>query len=166
MTTTASDLLARARLTLADLERSRQPVTRQQWESFDQSVYRLLHELVSGRVGWPPADEHAVALQRAFRNYPQPLQPVGDQPDYTPREAARFLGISEAGTRKSIQAGALLAAPTDTGYRIPRSELTLNGPIHPASSDDEHALPRLACCLGTLTDLLVINRMDPAVPEL
>lgn len=166
MTTTATDLLERARLTLADLQRSRQPVSMQQWESFDQSIYRLLHELVSARVGWSPADAHTVALHRAFRDYPQPLQPVGDQPDFTPREAARFLGISEAATRKSIRAGALLAAPTDTGYRIPRGELTLNGPVHPSPSDDDHSLARLACIVGALTDLLVLNRMDPAVPEL
>src|SRR4051812_8834437 len=107
MTTSASNLLERARFTLTELERSRQPVSRQQWESFDQSNYRLLHELVSARVGWSPADAHTVALHRAFRDYPQPFQPVGDQPDYTPREAARFLGISEAATRRSIQAGAL-----------------------------------------------------------
>lgn len=166
MSTTASDLLQRARLTLAELEQTRQPVSRQQWESFDQSVYRLLHELISARVGWPPSDANAAALHRTLRGYPQPLQPVGDQPDYTTREAARFLGISEAAARKSIWAGTLLAAHTDAGYRVPRSELTINGPVHPALSDDEHPLARLACTVGALGDVLALNRRNPAVPEL
>ena len=39
------------------------------------------------------------------------------------------------------------------------------GPVHPASSDDEHPLARLACTVGVLTDLLVINKMDPSIPE-
>ena len=166
MTTTATDLLERARLTLADLERSRQPVSMQQWESFDQSIYRLLHELVSARVGWSPADAHTVALHRAFRDYPQPLQPVGDQPDYTPREAARFLGISEAAARKSIRAGALLAPPRTPATASLEASSRSTGPSTPHRATTTTHSRDSACTVGALTDLLVLNRMDPAVPEL
>ncbi|KJK11764.1 hypothetical protein UB45_10945 [Terrabacter sp. 28] len=166
MSTSASDLLNRARHTLAQLEESTSSISRTQWESFDQTVYRLLYNL-----GGPGAltcfTEHgAAALHRAVRDYPQPLQPADGRPDFSTREAAHLTGRSDAAIRERILSGQLLAAPTSNGYRIPRSELGPSPDVRPATSDDQHAIARLAGTLGALNDLLTINRLDPSRPAL
>jgi hypothetical protein len=166
MPATATGLLERARLTLEGLHPTSSAVTSEQWASFDQTVYRLLHELVRARTGWQPADPQALALYRAYRDYPRPLQPADDRPDFSLRETARLLGATDTVIRKRVLDGAMLAASTDAGYRIPRSELTLGHEPRPASSTDGHPLARLACELGVITDLLVTNRMEPSLPEL
>ena len=166
MGTTVSSLLDRVRVILADSPPSPEIVTREQWETFDHTLYRLMHELVRSRVGWSTTDPHAAALRRAFQDYPQPLRPADDQPDFSLRETARFLGITETAARQRVFDGTLLAAHTFAGYRIPRCEVTEHRAIRPASSDDPRLLARLACTFGAITDVLIVNRMDPAVPEL
>ncbi|GAA2501513.1 hypothetical protein [Terrabacter carboxydivorans] len=166
MPATATGLLKRARLTLEDLQRTSTPVTSEQWASFDQTVYRLLQELVRTRSGWQPTGSQAVPLYRAFRDYPRPLQPADDRPDFSPKETARLLGTNDTAIRKRILSGTMLAAPTNAGYRIPRSELALHQDPRPAASTDHHPLARLACELGALADLLLTYRMEPSLPEL
>lgn len=166
MPATATGLLERAYLTLEDLQRTSTPVTSEQWASFDQTVYRLLHEIVRTRTGWQPADPQALALHRAYRDYPRPLQPADDRADLSLRETANLLGLTDTVIRKRVLDGTMLAASTDAGYRIPRSELALGQEPRPASSTDSHPLARLACELGALTDLLVTNRLEPSLPEL
>jgi hypothetical protein len=166
MATTATDLVDQARRVLAELQQTDAPISRQQWESFDQTVYRLLHELDGALSGRLPSDKDVADLHQLLRDYPQPLQPVDDQPDFSIKEAARLLGTSENVVRSRIWAGALLAAPTSNGYRIPRSEVIVRRDLRPASTDDTHPIARLSCTLGALNDLLVLHRLDPSAAEL
>ncbi len=166
MATTATDLIDRARRALVELQQTDAPISRQQWEAFDQTVYRLLHELDGAVTGRLSNDKDAAELHQVLRDYPQPLQPVDDRPDFSIKEAARLLGTSENVVRNRIWAGALLAAPTSNGYRIPRSEATVRRDLRPASTDDTHPIARLSCTLGALNDLLVLHRLHPSAPGL
>src|SRR5690349_17822924 len=152
MATTATDLIDRARCVLTELRRTEAPISREQWEGFDQTVYRLLHELDGAVTGWLGMAESPAQLHVFMRNYPQPLHPVDDRPDFSTTEAAHLLGTSDNAVRKRIHAGTLLAAATGNGYRIPRSEVTASRSRPPASSDDPHPIGRLSCTLGALND--------------
>lgn len=166
MGTTATDLIDRARGVLAELQQSEAPISQERWEAFDQTVYRLLHELDGAVRGWLSSEEAASQLHHVMRDYPQPLQPVDDRPDFSTSEAAHLLGTSDNAIRKRIHAGTLLAAPTRNGYRVPRTEVTASRDVAPASSDDPHPIARLSCTLGALNDLLVLHRLDPSAPAL
>lgn len=166
MATTATDLIDQARRVLAELQQTEFPISRQQWEAFDQTVYRLLHELDGAVTGWLFSEAAAAQLHQVMRAYPHPLQPVDDRPDFSIKEAAQLLGTSENVVRNRIWAGTLLAAPTGSGYRIPRSEVTVRRDLRPASTDDTHPIARLSCTLGAMNDLLVLHRLDPSAPEL
>ena len=166
MATTATDLINRARSVLVELTETDAPISRQQWESFDQTVYRLLHELDGAVSGWLVSEQAAAQLHQVMRDYPRPLQPVDDRADFSIKEAAQLLGTSDDAVRKRIHAGAALAAPTGNGYRIPRSEVTAIRVVAPATTDDPHPIARLSCTLGALNDLLVLRRLDPASPQL
>lgn len=166
MGTTAIDLIDRARNVLTELQQTAAPISREQWESFDQTVYRLLHELAGAVTGWLSSEEAAAQLHRVMRDYPQPLQPVDDRPDFSTSEAAHLLGTSDNAIRKRIHAGTLLAAPTGIGYRVPRTEVMASRDVAPASSDDPHPIARLSCTLGALNDILVLHRLDPSAPAL
>ncbi|WP_330474640.1 helix-turn-helix domain-containing protein [Terrabacter sp. C0L_2] len=166
MATTAADLIDQARRVLAELQQTGAPMSREHWESFDQTVYRLLHELDSAVTGWLSSQDGAAQLHQAMRDFPRPLQPVDDRPDFSIKEAARLLGTSDNVVRNRITAGALLAAPTGNGYRIPRSEVTARRDVPSASTDDPHPIARLSCILGALNDLLVLHRLDAASPQL
>lgn len=166
MGTTATDLIDRARHALCELQQTEVPISQEQWESFDQTVYRLLHELDSTVTGWLSSEDAAAQLHHVIRDYPRPLQPVDDRPDFSTSEAAHLLGTSDNAIRKRIHAGTLLAAPTGNGYRVPRSEVTASRDVAPASSGDQHAIARLSCALGALNDLLVLHRLHPGAQEL
>ncbi|GAA2748315.1 hypothetical protein GCM10009868_40840 [Terrabacter aerolatus] len=166
MGTTAIDLIDRARNVLTELQQTAAPISQEQWESFDQTVYRLLHELDGAVTGWLSSEEAAAQLHRVMRDYPQPLQPVDDRPDFSTSEAAHLLGTSDNAIRKRIHAGTLLAAPTGIGYRVPRTEVMASRDVAPASSDDAHPIARLSCTLGALNDILVLHRLDPSAPAL
>lgn len=166
MSTSATDLLNRADTALAQLQTSTAQVDISLWESLDQTVYRVLHELVRARTGWPMSDPHAEAIYRIFIDYPHPLRPADDQADFSTKEAARLLGTHPDAVRERICAGTLLAAPTGNGYRIPRTELAVRADVYPASTNERHPMAKLAYTLGALGDLLVTNRMDPGTPEL
>lgn len=166
MATTAMDLIDRARCVLAQLQQTDAPISRQQWESLDQTVYRLLHELDGALTGRLSSEEAAAQLHQVMRTYPRPLQPVDDRPDFSIKESALLLGISDNVVRKRITSGTLLAAPTSTGYRIPRSEVMTRGGVARPSTDDRHSISRLSCTFGALNDLLVLHRLDPSAPEL
>ncbi|MGO4362280.1 helix-turn-helix domain-containing protein [Terrabacter sp. RAF57] len=166
MSTSATDLLDRADTALAQLQTSLAQVDISLWESLDQTVYRVLHELVRARTGWPMSDPHAEAIYRIFIDYPHPLRPADDQADFSTKEAARLLGTHPDAVRERICAGTLLAAPTGNGYRIPRTELAVRTDVYPASTDERHPMAKLAYTLGALGDLLVTNRLDPGTPEL
>lgn len=166
MATTATDLIDRARNVLTELQQTAAPISREHWESFDQTVYRLLHELDGAVSGWLSSEDAAAQLHRVLHDYPTPLEPVDDRPDFSIKESALLLGISDDVVRKRVTAGALLAAPTGNGYRIPRSEVMTGGKVAPASINDRHPISRLSCTLGALNDLLVLHRLDPSSPAL
>jgi len=166
MGTTATDLIDRARCILTEFQQTEAPITQEQWEAFDQTVYRLLHELDRAVTGWLTCEDAATQLHHVVRNYPRPLQPVDDRPDFSTSEAAQLLGTSANAIRKRINAGTLLAAPTGNGYRVPRTEITASGNVAPGSTEDRHAIARLSGTLGALNDLLVLHRLDPSAPAL
>src|SRR5690242_6780282 len=148
MATTATDLMDRAQHILVDLRHTEDPINRGQWESFDQTVYRLLHELDGAVNGWLSPGRSGITLHQILRDYPQPLQHVDDGADFSIREAAQLLGTSYELLRKRIWDGTLLAAHTGIGYRIPRSEVTRRGGITPAATGDLHPIGRLSCVIG------------------
>ena len=165
-TATAADLLDRAARLTAELQRSSDPVDVRRWESFDQTVYRYLTQLIPSHPRPTRADPAALRLHAILRDYPTPLTPPADEPHYSAVEAARLTGRPARSIRREIAAGELPATRTGTGWQIPREALHLRSDVHPATADDPHPLARVACTLGALTDLLAADRDRPDRPPL
>lgn len=163
---TAADLLDRAARVTAELQRSSDPVDAQRWESFDQTVYRYLTEVIPRHPRPTRADPGALRLHALLLDYPAPLTPAADEPHYSAVEAARLTGRPARAIRREIAAGELPATRTGTGWQIPREALHLRNDVHLARGEDPHPLARIACTLGALTDLLAADRDRPDRPPL
>ena len=118
-TTTGADLLAHADRLTRQLRVSEVPVTRSQWETFDVTLHRLLHELVNHDPAHVSStDPNLPALAAAVHAYPQPLRPVQDRP-LSPREAAQQLGQTTAWVHAQIRRGNLHAVHDGRDTYIP-----------------------------------------------
>lgn len=146
-TTTAADLLDRAHALTRDLRRSDNPLSRGQWEAFDDTIHRLLTNLLGphGR-DIPNRSERRKQLLPAALTYPQPLRDNALAANLAPRSA------KPTGLRQVPHATARghLHAVNEDGQTMP----TLPGLDLP-SATDPHPLARLTCTLGALADLLV-----------
>lgn len=165
--TTVADLLARAQHVKGELQRSTDPVSLEQWESFDQALYRLLVELAGARtVGPGPVDRAAVPLYDIVKSYPTPLAPATPtDTEFTAAEAARLTGTSQRTIGTRILRGALPARRTNDGWLIHRESLDLRH-VPPGDSGDRHPLVRLAVTFGALRDILHGHQEDPDKPVL
>jgi excisionase family DNA binding protein len=162
-TTTAADLLSRADLLVRELRNSTDPVSLAEWERFDITAYRLLHELVGpGRTGddRTAVQAHA-AVVRVLQNYPTPLRPPVGATTYSTRQAAQFLGLPREGVLHRIHRGDIPATTDGRSYAIAATDLDRRTDLGPADPSDPHPLPRLSCTFGALADLLVADRDRP-----
>ena len=153
-TTTGADLLAHADRLTRQLRVSEVPVTRSQWETFDVTLHRLLHELVRPDMAPAvPGDPTRLALSAAVRAYPDPLRPVVHRP-LSPSEAAQQLGQTTAWVHAQIRRGNIHAIHDGRDTHIPATALASRSDITPADPTDPHPLARVAATLGALADLL------------
>ncbi len=166
--TTVADLLDRANHVTQELLQSHDRVSLHQWESFDQTLYQLLSELIGARrVGPGPVDRAALPLYDIVKSYPTPLMPARPiAAEFSPTEAARLVGVTDRTIRKSILRGDLAATRGDTGALIPAESLKLRDDVTPADAGDPHPLSRLAVTLGALTDVVHTHQQDPDKPAL
>ncbi|GAA2161000.1 excisionase family DNA binding protein [Humibacillus xanthopallidus] len=163
--TTVTDLLDRAHALAGELEACGETITEQHWDSFDQTVYRILEELARHRVGAGAYDADALPLHRVVTSYPQPLVPASRDDTVTPRQAAQLLGVSPEHVRRQIHRGAIAAARYPDGYQINLAALALKD-VTPAHAGETHPLSRLATTIGATADILVAHRHDPSTPPL
>jgi excisionase family DNA binding protein len=159
--TSVTGLLDRADTICAEFRASQDRVSAEDWQIFDQTVYRLLCELAGVRVGPDLVDLEALPLHRAVSEYPGPRVPQAETGTFSPREAARATGLSYSTIRRQIRDGALTATRDESGLRIPREELDLPQAVPAANAADPRPLHRLASVLGAVNDVLVIHRQDP-----
>ncbi|MFW5473125.1 hypothetical protein ACOCJ5_07445 [Knoellia sp. CPCC 206450] len=154
--TTAGDLLTRAHHLTRILRDSNDPITADQWRTFDATVHRLLQQVLGpdGR-NVPLGDRRRLFLVSVLRGYPaHPGQPTPesrhDRPDHlgpdqdAPVEplrttASRHLRVVR-GAPHGFAATQRLDAPCDSAV--------------PADPTDPHPLARLSCTLGVLSDLV------------
>ena len=159
--TSVMALLDRADTVCSGLRRYEGVVSADDWQVFDQTVFRLLSDLAGVRIQSGRADLKAVPLHRAVTQYPGPRVPPEDQRTFSPKEAARATGLSGREVMRRVREQTLAATRDWSGYHIPRSELPLPSPIRPADAADPRPLRKLAALLGTTSDLLAVHREDP-----
>ena len=159
--TSVTSLLDRADTLCSGLRQHEGVVSADDWQVFDQTVFRLLSDLAGVQIGSGRVDLTAVPLHRAVIQYPGPRVPSEDQRTFSPKEAARATGLSAREVMRRVREQTLAATRDWSGYHIPRSELPLPSPIRPADIADQRPLRKLAVLLGTTSDLLAVHREDP-----
>jgi len=159
-TTSAADLVSRADLLVRELRNTTDPVSLAEWERFDVTAYRLLHQLVGpGRTDDERTAVRAHAqLVRVLQSYPTPLRPPVGTTIYSTRQAAQFLGLHREGVLHRIHRGDIPATTDGRSYGIAATDLDRRTDLGPADPTDPHPLPRLSCTFGALADLLVADR--------
>ena len=162
-TTTAADLVTRADLMVRELRNGTDLISLAEWERFDVTAYRLLHELVG--PGRAHDDRNTVrahaALVQVLQTYPTPLRPPVGATTYSVRQAAQFLGLPREGVLYRIHRGDIPATSDGRSYGIAANDLDRRTELGPADPTDPHPLPRLSCTFGVLADLLVADRDRP-----
>ena len=158
-TTTVADLLEAARLEEARYRDSRTPTSREAWEGFDTTTYRLLHT-IAGSVRWDGrTGTHSLAmLSQVLDRYPRPLLPAFPDADLSARETAKLLGVSVSTVHSRIRAGEIPARREPGGYAVSVTAIPTRTDTRPADPLDPHPLARLSCRLGALGDLLALAR--------
>jgi hypothetical protein len=153
-TTTALDLLERADLLIRQLRSADTPTTTTQWETFDNTVYRLLLELVGiDTQHVRTADRSWRALDLAIRSYPQPLRPPVDA-HLSPAQAARYQEGSRHALLGRIRAGHLDALKDGDTHVIQSRDIDTRPDLRPADPADPHPLAKVSCTLGAMADLV------------
>ena len=153
-TTSAAHLLDRATRLTRTLRDTRPGITLAQWETFDVTFHRVLHEtLGTGARHVPPHDPDRRLLTEAARGYPAPLRPPADE-YLTPAQIAHLTGTPRRTVNHDITDGTLHAVPDGTVILVPTGQLDHRSDLHPAYPTDPHPLARLSVTLGTLADLL------------
>ena len=159
-TTTAADLVSRGDLLLRELRNSTVPVSLAEWERFEVTAYRLLHQLVGpGRA----SDDRTAVLAhaapvRVLQGYPTPLRPPLGATTYSTRQAAQLLGLPQDGVLHRIRRRDIPSITDGRSYRVAASDLDQRTDLVPADPSDPRPLPRLSCTFGVLADLLVADR--------
>lgn len=152
-TTSAADLLDRAHRIARRLRDSREPVTTAQWERFDVTLHRALHETVGADAAYVTRrDPHYLTLMSAIRACPAPLRPPADIP-WTPSQAARLLDVNQQSVYRQIRRGTLHVVRDGDAVVINTATLDRRPDITPADPTDPHPLAQLAVTLGAFADL-------------
>jgi hypothetical protein len=152
-TTTALELLATADQHARSLITGGAPVTLGQWETFDDTLFRLLNTLVGPRQlgGHDPGTTRT--LITTLQAYPQPIRPARFQ-TYSSNTAARLLDVPRSRITKRLREGDLTYRVVEHEPRIDAGQLDTRPDVTPASSTDPHPLAKLSVTLGGLADLL------------
>lgn len=145
-TTSAADLLDRAHVLTRDLRRGDTTPSRAQWDAFDDTVHRLMTNLLGphGR-NIPVRSEQRVQLVAIAKTYPTPLRDNELSTGLAPRvgRPAAFREIAHAQRRAHLR---LVAQDDSAVPTLPEVDLP--------SATDPHPMARLTCTLGALADLL------------
>ena len=162
-TTTVADLIEAARLEASRYRDARTPTSRETWECFDTTTYRLLHT-IAGPVRWDGrTGTHSLAtLPQILDGYPTPLAPAFPDADLSAREAANLLGVSVSTVHSRVRAGEIPARQDRGGYAVSITAIPTRTDIRPADPLDPHPLARLSCRLGALGDLFAQARTERA----
>ncbi len=146
-TTTAADLINRSHALVRDLRRSGPPPTRQEWDAFDDTIHRLLTNLLGphGR-NIPMRSERRAQLIQTLQTYPAPLRDsaLAATPTLRTLRPVASPDASAAAIRRRLH------AVRDDDLSVPAvPDLDL------PSATDQRPTARLTCTLGALADLLV-----------
>ena len=160
-TTTALELLATADQHARSLITGGVAVTLGQWETFDDTLFRLLHTLVGPRqlAGHDPGTTRT--LITTLQAYPQPIRPARFE-TYSSNTAARLLDVPRDRITKRLREGDLTYRVVEHEPRIDAGQLDTRPDVTPASSTDPHPLAKLSVTLGGLADLLTHTGTDAA----
>ncbi len=146
-TTTAADLLDLAYTRTRDLRRSGIAPTKAQWDAFDDTVHRLVTNLLGpyGR-NVPLRSDYRLPLLTTVQTYPDPLRDSGlaaTRPSGAPK-ATSFRRIPQRPSRGHLHAvaGDEPSVPSMADLDLPMA-------------DDPDPFARLTCTMGALADLLV-----------
>ena len=163
-TTTALELLEHADVLTRRLRKSQAPTTSAQWETFDDTLYRLLIELVGiDAEHVRTADPSRRALDLAIRSYPTPLRPPVDA-RLQPSQAARYRAVTPRAVRNYIRRGHLRAVKDGDINLVHSRDLDAHPDLRPADPTDPHPLAKISCALGAMADLVHDARTSgPAV---
>ena len=165
--TTAATLLERADQLARRLSATAHEVSQEQWEQFDNTVYRTLHELIgAGRADAAYTDRSSHPVLQALRAYPAPLRlPPGRT--YSVDYAAQLLDLSRRQVRDKIRQRNLHAVKEGDQYVLPRHSLHADDrDIAPADPNDPHPVARLSVTLGAFADLVSEGNRTPRWLEL
>lgn len=160
--TTAATLLERAEQLARQLSATAHEVSQEQWEQFDNTVYRTLHELIgAGRADAAYTHHSSSPLLAALRAYPAPLRlPPGRT--YSVDYAAQLLDLSRRQVRDKIRQRNLHAVKEGDQYVLPRHSLHADDrDIAQADPNDPHPIARLSVTLGAFADLVSEGNRTP-----
>ena len=160
--TTAGALLERADRLSRQLNTAAHDVSQVQWEQFDNTVYRTLHELIgAGRTDAAYTHRGSSPLLAALRAYPSPVRlPPGRT--YSIGYAAQLMDLSRRQVRDKIRQHNLHAVKEGDQYVLPTRSLHADDrDIAPADATDPHPMARLSVTLGALADLVSENNRTP-----
>ncbi len=163
-TTSALELLERADILTRRLRESDALTTTEQWDTFDDTLYRLLIEIVGIEAEHVrTADPSWRALDLAIRSYPAPLRPPVDT-RLLPSQAARYEDCHPDTIRWRYRRGHLHAVKEGETHLIRSSDVDARPDLRPADPTDPHPLARISCTLGAMADLVHESRSrGPAV---
>lgn len=153
-TTTAGDLLDRATRLTRELRDIHPTITVDQWETFDITFHRVLHEIIGTDAHHVPAhDPDTRLLKETARAYPTPLRPPADE-YLSPSQVSRLTGTHVRKVYRDVHDGQLHAVHESGHHFVRTPQLDRRPDIHPADPTDPHPLARLSVTLGVLADLL------------
>lgn len=153
--TTSADLLERADQLARELAASSQEVNQDQWEQFDNTVYRTLYELIAADRADPAYTEEGTnRLLQALRGYPAPLQ-FPPERTFSVEYAAQVMDLTTEQIRKDIWNGRLRAVKDGDRHVLPAQSVSrIQRGIPPADPTDPHPLSRVSVALGAFADLV------------
>lgn len=160
--TTAATLLERADRLTRQLSADAHEVSQIQWEQFDNTVYRTLHELIgAGRADAAYTYRSSNPLLQALRAYPAPLR-LPPERTYSIDFAAQLMDLSRRQVRDRIRQRNLHAVKEGDQYVLTTHSLHADDrDIAPADPTEPHPIARLSVTLGAFADLVSENNRTP-----
>lgn len=153
-TTTALELLEHADVLTRRLRGTTTPTTAQQWAAFDDTLYRLLIELIGiDAQHVRTADPSWRALNLGIRGYPTPMRPPLDTL-LAPAQVARFEDQTRDAVSFRIRSWQLRAVKAGDVHLVASRDIDTRTDLRPADPLDPHPLAKVSCALGAMADLV------------